>query len=318
VSLALLLGSGAAAAPAAVSAAPAPVAPAAAECATPSGASATAKVKFPRGTKAAHDANELTATEAARREQDLTTAYAASAAAQRQADPDGARLKTITIPVVVHVIRKDRTRAGGNLPTALINQQIKVLNDAYAGKTGGAKSPFRFKLTKIHRVTNPAWYPIVVDSPAEKEMKTKLRVGGKNTLNLYTGELSDNLLGWATFPERKLDKMDGVVILGESMPGGTATSYNEGDTATHEVGHWLNLYHTFQDGCDGKGDRVGDTPAEAAPASGCPEGQDSCTAKPGIDPIHNFMDYSVDSCMFEFTAGQVRRMTKAWNAYRAP
>ncbi|CRK32971.1 hypothetical protein BN1708_016210, partial [Verticillium longisporum] len=102
-----------------------------------------------------------------------------------------------------------------------------------------------------------------------------------------------------------------------TVPGGTQAGFNLGKTGTHEVGHWLGLYHTFQGGCTGSGDQVSDTPAQASFSSGCPIGRDSCPGQAGLDPIHNYMDYSDDSCYEEFTPGQDARIHSFWTTYRA-
>jgi len=221
---------------------------------------------------------------------------------------DAARPNTV-IPVYVHVIRT--SSGGGGVSSGAINSQIGVLNDAYAG------SGFIFDHVATDVTDNSSWYSMGHGSTAERDCKEALRDGGPDALNMYVAGIGGGLLGWATFPSdfNRSPLMDGVVLLNESLPGGSASPYNEGDTGTHEVGHWLGLYHTFQGGCKGSGDYVGDTEPERSPAYGCPQGRDSCRGG-GDDPITNFMDYTDDACMFEFTDCQIKRAHEQVAAYR--
>jgi hypothetical protein len=225
----------------------------------------------------------------------------------------------ITIPVYFHVINKGTGIENGDIPDHMLRAQVKVLNDSYAGATGGAGTPFRFELAGIDRTTNADWFDMGILSIQERQAKAALRRGGPEALNFYTTN-GGGYLGWATFPSSYSSQptQDGVVVLYSSLPGGSLYPYNEGDTGTHEVGHWLGLYHTFQNGCTPNNDYVDDTAAEVAPAFGCPVGRDSCTRSsyPGTDPVFNFMDYTDDPCMFEFTVGQSLRMDSMYAQYR--
>jgi hypothetical protein len=217
---------------------------------------------------------------------------------------------TKTINVYFHIITNT---SGAGKPTATqIANQISVLNAAYSF------AGYYFKLVSTDTTVNSSWYTMGYGTSAESAAKNALRKGGAADLNLYSANIGGGLLGWATFPSSysSSPKMDGVVLLYSSLPGGSAAPYNLGDTGTHEIGHWMGLYHTFQGGCSGSGDYVSDTPAEKAAAFGCPaDTTDTCTSA-GKDPIHNFMDYVDDSCMWQFTAGQATRMAGQVGTYR--
>jgi hypothetical protein len=191
------------------------------------------------------------------------------------------------------------------------------LNDSFDGTTGGAPTPFVFVNAGITRTNNSSWYGMTPGTVQESQAKAALRQGGPETLNVYLSSPGGGLLGWATFPwdYESQPTQDGVVVLNTSVPGGSAVPFNEGDTLTHEVGHWLGLLHTFQGGCGARGDGVSDTPPERTATSGCPVNKDTCEGD-GPDPIHNFMDYSDDACMDEFTPLQSRRTNIASYIFR--
>ena len=216
------------------------------------------------------------------------------------------------INVYFHVINNGPGIANGNIPDSQIADQIAVLNNGFA------PWGWSFNLVSIDRTTNASWYTMSPGSAAEAQAKTALRQGSADDLNLYSANPGGGLLGWATFPwsYAGAPQDDGVVLLHSSLPGGSAAPYNLGDTGTHEVGHWMGLYHTFQGGCNKKrGDLVADTEPERSPAYGCPVGRDSCRGG-AVDPIHNFMDYTDDACMNHFTAGQDARMDAHFTTYR--
>jgi hypothetical protein len=142
--------------------------------------------------------------------------------------------------------------------------------------------------------------------------------------NVWTADLQGGLLGYAQFPSNSTlpgfpadggsEFNDGVVCgygtIGSRDLPGTANTYNLGRTLTHEIGHWIGLRHIWGDGNCNADDFVADTPNAGSSNFGCPGGTNSCTGgqNPGNDMIENYMDYTDDSCMDLFTAGQVLRI----------
>ncbi len=226
----------------------------------------------------------------------------------------GRRLASrLVVPVRFHVISAGRV---GRLSRVAVDAQVRALNAAYGGTTGGADTGVSFRLIRVDSVDDARWFKRPHDF--QQQMIGSLATGGPGTLNLFTAGVGSDVLGFSTFPQwyRLRPSIDGVVVDYRSVPGGPFEHFSRGYTAVHEIGHWLGLFHPFEGGCRPPGDGVGDTPYEALPTQGCPAVKDSCS-EPGIDPVHNFMDYGFDTCMKEFTAGQGLRIRAMWAAYRA-
>jgi hypothetical protein len=218
------------------------------------------------------------------------------------------------IKVAFHVIYSG---SEGNLSDQAIAAQIAALNDCYAGARGGANTGYTFELASVDRTRSSKWFRMTPGSAAEQQAKQALALDIPHRLNLYTCKPGQNLLGWSYFPGSYTegDWHHGVVVHYASLPGGSLSRFNLGFTAVHEAGHYLGLYHTFQGGCSAPGDYVSDTPDEGTSTSGCPSGKDTCPTA-GLDPIHNYMDYSDDPCYTEFTSGQDSRMDGIVPVYR--
>jgi hypothetical protein len=222
-----------------------------------------------------------------------------------------------------------RDNGTGDVRNWQIRRQIEVLNDSFAGRTArdAANTPFRFRLDSVDRTRSTDWF--TMDFEDSVEARRELRVGDARHLNLYIthfkGDL-EGLLGFATFPEqyRQEPRLDGTVIWRQSLPGGNAVfedengvvfNYARGDTTTHEVGHWMNLYHTFQGNCGPKNDYVADTPRQKFGDNVfyCRPKQNTCAGpKSPRDPVKNFMNYAADPCLDRFTPGQKDRMNISW------
>ncbi|KAK0555910.1 hypothetical protein OC844_005996 [Tilletia horrida] len=243
-------------------------------------------------------------------------------AAQRQRDARTAARSFNLVPVprminvYLHIIT-DGSR--GLLSSSQIIAQMDVLNRDYAG------AGYQFNLAFTERINSAVWFNTIEDdtTPSTIGMKSYLHRGGRADLNIYTVDLPAGSLGFATFPwdyAAPPKYMDGVVVDYATLPSFPAadTPFSGGRTATHEIGHWLGLFHTFQGGsCDptDPGDYVLDTPQQQNATSGCPSVRDTC-GSPGTDLVSNFMDYSDDACMQSFTSGQVSRMHALWVQYR--
>jgi hypothetical protein len=231
------------------------------------------------------------------------------------------RDRPVTVPVVVHVVWHTGAE---NIDDGQVRSQLDVLN-----------ADFRARNADVSAVP-PVWRPLVADARVDFTLaditRTRTAVTGFGTddavkhaasggadawpadryLNVWVCPLGDGLLGYAQFPGGPA-ATDGVVLLHSAVgtSGTAAAPFDLGRTATHEVGHWLNLRHIWGDDGDGCGgtDFVDDTPNQGGPRYGTPTFPTlSCDNGPDGDMFMNYMDYTDDRAMCMFTAGQAQRM----------
>lgn len=223
----------------------------------------------------------------------------------------------ISVPVYIHLITT--VSKAGTLTESAATAQVSAMNTVYN------KYGITFNLANVSTTANDAW--AVAEGSDMDALKSALRQGTYSSLNLYFHtDLSGGILGTCTLPSQVTDPSDpsqyvsdGCNVNAATMPGGSMTGYNEGMTAVHETGHWLGLLHTFEGySCTGDGDSIADTPMQSTSTDGCPSkpAKDSCPSVAGVDPIHNYMDYSSDACYENFTPGQVTRIQDMWSEYR--
>lgn len=228
----------------------------------------------------------------------------------------------VTIPVVVHIVYNDPSE---NISTAQIISQIDVLNKDFrrlnvdanntwqqAADTGiefclATVDPSGKSTTGITRTyTNASSFASNGDLIKYTSKGGKDAWPSENYLNIWVGDITGTVLGYAQFPGGK-SETDGVVIDYKVFGKGpdVTPGFNLGRTTTHEVGHWLNLKHIWGSSDCMTDDLVSDTPKSDAPNYGCAKGHWSCGS---LDMVENYMDYSDDTCINLFTAGQKIRM----------
>ncbi len=247
--------------------------------------------------------------------------------ARYQQNPSAYRLLangTIEIPVVVNVIYRT---AAQNISAAQIASQIAVLNADFAATNAdvanvpaifqgvaAGNTGVTFVLDQVRRVSTKKTSFTTNDGMKRTSGGGIEPLSPATKLNLWTCNMSGGILGYAQFPGGAA-ATDGVVILYSAFGVTTAGApYNKGRTATHEVGHWLNLRHIWGDATCGN-DQVGDTPLHTGANFGCPAAgiQSSCSGAPVMMTM-NYMDYTDDLCMYMFSAGQKTRMNATFVA----
>ncbi len=236
-------------------------------------------------------------------------------------DPGSYRLLgngDIEIPVVFNVLYRTTAQ---NVSLAQLQSQIDVLNEDYAGTNADHNATSTYNTVKAGDIHIRFVLDQVIRKKTNKtswgtnDAMKKSNGGGipptspTTKLNIWVCNMGGGILGYAQFPGGS-SATDGVV-LDDNATGRTGTAaapFNKGRTATHEVGHWLNLRHIWGDATCGN-DQVGDTPLHNTANYGCPSAghTSTCTGTP-VEMTMNYMDYTDDACMYMFSIGQQSRM----------
>ena len=213
----------------------------------------------------------------------------------------------VNIQIAWHVIHN--VNGTGTLSANQIADQVTWLNNAFADHD------FIFTLASIDYTANNDWFNNMYD--LDGQVKAALNIDPYHHMNVYTAAIfNDGVAGYAYLPNQWSEGsyMHGIVLDYRTLP--YAGGY-DGDTATHETGHYLGLLHTFYNNCTTGNDGVDDTPAQHEDYLWqCNNNLDSCPNLPGNDPVHNYMTYTSNSCQWEFTPGQKDRMHAMVATYR--
>ncbi|GKT62531.1 metalloprotease 1 [Colletotrichum tofieldiae] len=243
----------------------------------------------------------------------------------RSSNSSSANLPIINVKVYVHTVSSEAKR--DYISDESIDKQFELLRNVYADYDINIQRDETIASRTVDDFLATGQWPLTNEQVvAKREFFTKTRKGSYDAINLYYyTDMTKDFWGSCTIPQdnvtRSFDDVnfreDGCSINADSLPDGPFEQVGLGYTTIHEVGHWFGLLHVFQGySCEGVGDFVDDTPTTQVDTKGCPVGKDSCPDVPGLDPIHNYMDYSDDSCFNEFTEGQKLRMHSMWETLR--